>query len=131
MIVVDTSAFAAILLGEPDRRAFMEAVVLAPGAVMSSANLLEMHLVAARRGIEDHGRKVDRLAAELELRIEPFGVDQLALARAAFDRFGKGRHVAALNFGDCFAYALSAATGYPLLFKGDDFARTDVKPVLG
>lgn len=130
MIVVDTSALAAVLLGEPDSDRYLEAMLLAGGRIISSPNLLEMHVVAARRGIEDHARKLDLLIAELDLRVEPFGSDELALARVAFDRYGKGRHPAALNFGDCFAYSLAKATGYPLLFKGDDFARTDAKAAL-
>ena len=118
------------MLREEDSDRYIEAIAMSDGAIMSAGNLLEMHLVAARRGIPDHLSKLDLLVAELALRIEPFGTDQLAAARAAFDAYGRSRHPAGLNFGDCFAYALAKATSYPLLFKGDDFSRTDVRRAL-
>ena len=130
MIVVDTSALAAVLLREEDGDRYIEAIAMSDGAITSSATLLELDVVAARRGISDHARKLDLLLGELAIRVESFGPDQLSAARAAFDIYGKGRHPAGLNFGDCFAYGLAKTTGYPLLFKGDDFSRTDLKAVL-
>ena len=75
------------------------------------------------------GQKLDELIATAEIQIEPVTVDQVSIARTAFRTYGKGRHPAGLNFGDCFAYALAKSKEAPLLFKGDDFSRTDIKAV--
>ncbi len=129
-MVLDTSAIAAILFDEPERRAFTQAVEDDPVRLISASNALECGiLVEARRG-EAAGRELDLLLHRASVQIVSVDQAQVELARGAWRRFGKGRHPAALNFGHCFAYALSADRGEPLLFKGEDFARTDVVPAL-
>ncbi len=123
-MIIDTSALVAIALHEPERDGFYRAIRAAPVRLMSVANALELHLVLSRRPLAG---EYDGLFAELRIEAMAATTEHLTLARAAHDRFGRGNHPAALNFGDCFAYALAKATGYPLLFKGDDFGRTDVR----
>ena len=101
MMVIDSSAILAILQDEPERRAFNEAIEMASERRLSAASLVELSIV-------------------------PFDSDQALIARSAFHRFGKGRHPAGLNLGDCFSYALSRACDAPLLFKGQDFRHTDL-----
>jgi ribonuclease VapC len=128
-MVVDTSAVVACLLNEPERPLFVEKIGADPVRLISTVGFVESSLVIlSRRGADalaDLAEFLDR--AEIGL----VGVDgrQAALAVEAFRRFGKGRHPAALNLGDCFAYALAKTTGEPLLFKGGDFARTDILAV--
>lgn len=130
MIVVDTSALVAILFEEPEQRAFLDAIDIEQ-AHLSAANLLEFHMVAAGRYGGKRLSAVDPLIEQAGLIVEPVTLEQLQLARAAFDRFGKGRgHAAELNFGDCFAYALAKSFDAPLLYKGGDFARTDIETAL-
>jgi ribonuclease VapC len=93
---------------------------------MSAANVLELHMVASRESTDLPQREVDTLLVEFRINVQPVTLQHLAMARAAFDRFGKGNHAAKLNYGDCFAYALAKAIDAPLLYKGDDFARTDI-----
>jgi ribonuclease VapC len=129
-MVLDTSALIALLLGEreaPTFRAALEADVV---RLVSAANLLESAMVIETRLGEQGGRELDLLIQVAELEVVPVDSAQVAAARQAFRRFGKGRHPAGLNFGDCFAYALAVTTGEPLLFKGSDFAATDVLRVV-
>jgi len=126
-IVVDTSALIAILRNEPDKDHFVDRILTAPGRVMSAVSLQEAGMVQAGRFGD--GAALDLLAAlvaRLGIEVVPHDAALARLAGEAFLRFGKGRHVAGLNFGDCAAYALAASLGLPLLFKGDDFGRTDV-----
>ena len=95
---------------------------------ISSGNLLESWMVVEGRQGGAAAAEFDRLFAELEIRVLPFTAEQAGLAREAFRRYGKGRDAARLNFGDCIAYALSKDRGEPLLFKGDDFSKTDIEP---
>jgi ribonuclease VapC len=125
-MVLDSSAVIAILFDEPERRAFTLAIERDPRRLISASNLLECALLTEARRGEAAGRELDLLLHRADVHAVPVDAEQVELARSAWRRFGKGRHPAALNFGDCFAYALSAATGEPLLFKGEDFARTDV-----
>jgi ribonuclease VapC len=128
-MVLDSSAVLAVLFDEPERRSFTQAIERDPRRMMSAANVLESALlVEARRG-ESAGRELDLLLHRASVQIVAVDADQIEVARAAWRRFGKGRHPAALNFGDCFAYALAASSGEPLLFKGRDFARTDLVAV--
>jgi ribonuclease VapC len=128
-MVLDSSAVIAILFDEPERHTFAQAIERDPRRLISAGNLLECALlVEARRG-EAAGRELDLLLHRAEVQTVPVDGDQIELARSAWRRFGKGRHPAGLNCGDCFAYALSAASGEPLLFKGEDFARTDVAAI--
>lgn len=124
-MVVDTSAIVAILLQENDAAHYADAIADADLVVMSAASYVELSIVALSRGAR--GRvELDGTLADAAIDIVPVTIDQARLAADAYDRYGKGRHPAALNFGDCFAYALARSRGEPLLFKGADFARTDV-----
>lgn len=129
-MVLDTSALLALLLDEPEAEAFRGAVEDAEARLVSAATLLETALVIEARKGEAGGRELDALIRTAEVAIVPVDADQVSEARRAYRRFGKGRHPAALNFGDLFAYALARGSGEPLLFKGDDFARTDVGRVI-
>lgn len=130
-MVVDTSAVLAILLQEEDAHLFAEAIETAERPLISAASVVEAGIVlVARHGPE---ARAD-LAALLEaggLGVEPVTAEQGTLALDAFEAFGKGRgRGAALNYGDCFAYALAKASGQPLLFKGEDFSRSDIRSAL-
>jgi len=129
-MVIDTSALVAILGDEPDAPRFEAAVVSDPVRLLSAGTLLETSIVIEARYGEVGGRELDLLLHKAQIEVVPFDQEQAELARDAYRRYGKGRHAAALNYGDCFAYALSAVRGEPLLFKGDDFAQTDVKNAL-
>ncbi|MFC6324350.1 type II toxin-antitoxin system VapC family toxin [Microbacterium koreense] len=131
MIVVDTSALMAVVLGEEDADVYASVLTAHAGAVaVSATTLVESALVAeARQGIEA-ARDLTRLIEAVDFDVVAVDESQSAIAVAAWRRFGKGRHSAALNFGDCFSYALAAHRGAPLLFKGDDFRRTDIAAVL-
>jgi ribonuclease VapC len=129
-MIIDTSALLAILQDEPERRAFSEAIENAGSCSMSVGNLLETSLVIESRFGAEGIRDLDQLVGKARIELVPVDLEQLGIARRAFSRFGKGRHPAALNFGDCFAYALARALGEPLLYKGDDFARTDIEAVV-
>ena len=126
---VDASALCAVLLGEPDAEDYAMAVRRADHPVTSAVAIFETVIAAARVADGDVGRvrrEVDsylRLAGVTTIEV---GEDELARALDAFDRYGKGRHPARLNMGDCFAYACAKTQGFPLLFKGDDFSQTDI-----
>lgn len=126
-MVIDTSALIAILLDEPERRAFTEAIEAAESRTVSAATLLETAIFVESRFGPEGASDLDHLLETADVEVAPVDVEQLRIARRAFSRYGKGRHAAGLNFGDCFAYALAQALGEPLLFKGDDFGRTDVE----
>ncbi|CAN5690770.1 type II toxin-antitoxin system VapC family toxin [soil metagenome] len=130
MIAVDSSALLAILLEEPEKVAFAEAILMADGARIGAPNYFEVSIVAESRQGQSGCRELDRLASSLGLQVVPFDASHLEEAREAYRRFGKGRHRAALNFGDCCAYAIAKTLGLPLLFKGNDFPLTDIKPAL-
>jgi ribonuclease VapC len=129
-MVLDASALLAILLDEPERRSFTTAIEAAPRRIISAASLLECALVVEARRGEPAGRELDLLIHRGGVAVVAVDADQVDVARSAWRRYGKGRHPAGLNFGDCFAYALAYVTGEPLLFKGDDFAQTDLVPAL-
>ena len=129
-MVIDTSAILAILQREPERRAFLEAIEAADTARISVANFVETSLVIESRYGSEGVRYLDRFVSRAAIEIVSVDREQGQLARTAFSRFGRGRHRAGLNFGDCFAYAAAMSLGEPLLCKGDDFTRTDV-PVFG
>ncbi len=130
MIVVDSSALIAILDKEPDAALYAEAIAEADTPLISAATLLELHIVMLNRHGARAAQIVDRLIQNAALQIEDFTAQHVALAREAYDRYGKGRNVAGLNYGDCFSYALAKATGLPLLFKGQDFSKTDLVAAL-
>jgi ribonuclease VapC len=125
-MVVDTSALLAIYLDEPDANRFETAILNAPGAIVSAGTLLEACIVVEARHGEAGAIEIDRLLRKLGVTTVPVDSEQVDAGRVGYRRYGKGRHRANLNYGDCFAYALAITTGEPLLFKGDDFARTDV-----
>ncbi len=125
-MVVDTSALLAILMNEPEAEGFAVAIEADPVRLVSAGTLLETGLVAEGRWGDAGGRELDLLVAKAAIDVSPVDAEQVEVARRAFRRYGKGRHPAGLNFGDCFAYALSRVSGQPLLFKGNDFAQTDV-----
>lgn len=130
MICVDTSAVVAIVRGEPERTQFMSAIEGADRSSISAANYLESSLVC-EGGDKAPGKILFEsefaLLARLGLTIVAFDETQAELAREGFRRYGKGRHPAGLNFGDCFAYALAKALDAPLLYKGSDFDKTDLR----
>jgi ribonuclease VapC len=129
-VIIDTSALIAILHDEPDAAAFAKAIQLAENRRISSVNYVEAGAVVDRRGDAIAQRRLDELLREAEITIEPTSENQARIARAAYRDFGKGSgHPAQLSLGDCFAYALAKARREPLLFKGKDFALTDVQRV--
>lgn len=129
-MVIDTSALMAILAQEDDAQVYADAIAAAEVRLISAATAVEAGIVALSRYGEPGSQALDRLLREGHIEVVPVTEDHARLARDAFARFGKGRHPAALNFGDCFAHALACATGHPLLFKGNDFARADVQSAL-
>lgn len=128
-MVIDSSAVIAILLGEPERARFAELIATSPVRLMSAVSRLEAGMVIESRKGAGGRRDLDRFMNEARIQFVGFGRGDAEVALQAWRRFGKGRHPAALNFGDCCTYALCKATGEPLLAKGDDFSRTDVKLV--
>jgi ribonuclease VapC len=125
-MVVDTSALLAVLFGEEEAEQFARAIAGSEVSRISAANLLEAGIVADNQTDQRAGRQLDALVANFRLRIGPVTEAQVRIARRAYLDFGRGNHLAGLNFGDCFAYALAKATAEPLLFKGENFARTDI-----
>ena len=129
-MILDSSAVISMLWGEPDADRMEEAVASAEGLAVSAPSLVEMATVAEGRFGPAMGDKLDALLARLAPEIVPFTAEHAALAREGWRRYGKGRHPAGLNLGDCFAYALAKSRNQPLLFKGDDFSLTDVKAAI-
>lgn len=125
-MIVDTSAIVAILYGEPEAAAFVRLIHDADVCRISVASYVELSMVIESQLGPEGMRQAEAFLRRAGITIESVTVDQGELARQAFLDFGKGRHKAGLNFGDCFSYALAKAMGEPLLFKGDDFNRTDV-----
>ena len=126
-MVIDSSALLAILLDEPERAAFGSAIAADDIRIASTASLLETSIVVLSRLGEPGAAELDTLLRIADIEAAAFSAEQLKLAIDAFRQYGKGRHPAALNFGDCFAYALARAKREPLLYKGDDFVHTDVR----
>ena len=129
MTVVDTSAVVAVLLEESGREA-IERKLLRGRCVMSAATRVELGIVVEARAGAAGTQLLEELLARIDIRIAPVDEDQTREALACWRRFGKGRHEAALNFGDTFAYALAQQTGQPLLYLGNDFSRTDITAAL-
>jgi ribonuclease VapC len=126
-MILDTSALAAILFGEPEAARYTQLIHDTDRCLISAANFVELAIVIEGQIGPDAGRQCDVFLRRAGILIEPVTVEQAHLARQAFLDFGKGRHAAGLNFGDCFAYALAKVSGEPLLFKGQDFSKTDIK----
>lgn len=127
-MVIDSSAAVAILLGEKEQPDFFRVVARSAVRLMSAATLVEAHIVMLSRNGDAGAIELERLLSRFGFDIVPVDEAQARLAHGAFRKYGKGRHPAKLNFGDCFSYALAKWSGEPLLFKGRDFARTDVEP---
>lgn len=129
-MIVDSSALLAVVLREQDWETFAALLIGAPGSKLSAANLVEVGLKLVSAGASDPNAVIDALLEEFAIRVSPVDAHQARVAVEARLRFGRGRHPAGLNYGDCFAYALAKTTGEPLLYKGGDFARTDVLSAL-
>lgn len=126
-MVIDSSALIAILRREPEEQEFRNAIKLASSRLLSASTRVETGIVALGLAGEVGLEQADALLDTLRVETVPLSADHARLAIHAFRHFGKGRHPAGLNFGDCFSYALAKATGEPLLFKGDDFSQTDIR----
>lgn len=126
-MILDTSALAAILFGEPEALRYTQLIHHADRCMISVANFVELCMVVEGQIGSDAGRQCDVFFRRAGILIESLTIEHGYLARQAFLDFGKGRHPTGLNFGDCFAYALAKATGEPLLFKGEDFSKTDIE----
>jgi ribonuclease VapC len=129
-VILDSSSVLAILFREAGFERFEKALAGANSRSISAANFVEVCIVIESRGGDQALRQCDELFRQATISIEPVTEEQAYLARQAYSEFGKGRHRAGLNFGDCFAYALAKALGEPLLFAGDDFLKTDIAPAL-
>lgn len=125
-MILDTSSLIAILAEEPDSELHIQAISQAPLCRVSAGTFVELSIVIDSQFGPEVAQQCDAFFRHVGVVIEPVTVEQAYLARQAFHDFGRGRHAAGLNFGDCFAYALAKSTGEPLLFKGEDFRKTDV-----
>jgi ribonuclease VapC len=125
-MVIDTSAILAILQNEPERRKFNEAIESAETRSLSTASFVECSMILESRFGSDAVRDLDLFLAKAQITLVSVDADQADLARRAFREYGKGRHPAGLNFGDCFSYALARALDEPLLFKGNDLNKTNI-----
>jgi ribonuclease VapC len=126
-MVIDTSALLAILYQEDDAELFAEAIAVASVCRMSAANFLEAAINIDAYGNAEASRQLDNFVQQANIQISSVTLAQAQIARLAYQNFGKGRHRAKLNIGDCFAYALAKETGESLLFKGNDFRHTDIE----
>ena len=126
-MVIDTSAVLAILQNEPERRRFNEAIETADTRSMSVASFVESSMILESRYGADGVRDFDLFISKAQITLAPVDTEQAQLARRAFRVYGKGRHPAGLNFGDCFSYALAKSLDEPLLYKGEDFPQTDIE----
>ena len=129
-MVIDTSALIAILVNEPERSEFIRAIEEAASSRISTATFVETSIVLDARYGTKALHVLDRFIAKAGIELRPLDVEQGHAASAAFRRFGKGRHRAGLNYGDCFSYALANVLGEPLLYKGADFSHTDLRPAI-
>lgn len=127
MIVIDTSALMAVALDEPEANDCMAAIEQEPELAISAGTLAEVLIVAMQRGVAP---AMKHLVQDLGMEIVAVTEAEALRVWAAYSRWGRGRHPAGLNFGDCFAYALATERKCPLLFVGSDFARTDLRPAL-
>lgn len=128
-MVIDSSALVAIMLGEPSREALITEVVRGE-TVIAAPSLVESHMVLKKHFGDSTADQIGRALDEFGIQVVEFTPEHAVFAARAFDEYGKGRHPASLNFGDCIAYALAKCTHQRLLFVGQDFAQTDVRPAL-
>ena len=129
-MVIDTSAVVAILFEEEDQHRYAKAIEGESARLVSAVTRVELSFVIEGRKREAGRERLERFFALIRAEIVAVTPEQATLAIGAFRTFGKGRHPAALNIGDCFSYALASATGQPLLFKGNDFVHTDIRAAL-
>jgi ribonuclease VapC len=129
-VILDSSAIIAILRNEPEAAAMSEAIVRAGGCSTSAVNYVEAAVVIDGGRSFISSRRFDDFFREADITVESVTPEQARIAREAYRDFGKGRHRAGLNLGDCFAYALAKEKGETLLFKGDDFCHTDIEPAM-
>ena len=129
-MIIDSSAILAIVLREPDRERYVDAILQAASRRMSVSNWLEATMVVDRRGTLFAADRLEEFMQDAAIELTPVSISQATIARRAWRTFGRGVHPARLNYGDCFAYALAKESREPLLFKGNDFAQTDVVPAL-
>jgi len=128
-MVIDSSALLAILLGEQEAPTFASAIAGEQKRLISAVSALETAIVIETRKGQPGGREFDLLVHKAQMEVVGMDTEQVQLARDAYSKFGKGRHPAGLNLGDCCSYALARSSGEPLLFKGDDFSKTDITAV--
>jgi ribonuclease VapC len=126
-MVIDTSAVLAIFLAEPERKQFLELIIQSSKRMISAASVLETGMVLESKRGESAGREFDLFLVRANLEVVSVDAEQIEIARSAWRSFRKGRHAAALNFGDCFTYALAKESGEPVLAKGRDFILTDIE----
>jgi ribonuclease VapC len=129
-VILDSSAIVAILFEEPEAVALAGAIRQADAMAIAAPTILEAAVVVEGRALPGIADQLDALLGAIGPEVVPFTAEHARIAREGWRRFGKGRHPAGLNLGDCFAYALARSRGEPLLFKGDDFSKTDVKAAL-
>lgn len=125
-MIIDTSAIIAVLFNEDDAKVYAQLLTQSDSRRMSAATFVETAIVVETQTKTSGSRQLDAFLRQADIAIEPVTEEQAHIARQAFIDFGKGRHPAGLNYGDCFSYALAKATGEPLLFKGKDFSKTDL-----
>jgi len=125
-MIIDTSALVAILLGEPEAEAFALTIAGDSKRLISAFTALETGIVIEAKKGESGGLELDLLLHQAKIELVPLTAEQFEIARLAWRKYGKGRHPAGLNIGDCCSYALAKCAGEPLLFKGNDFSQTDV-----
>jgi ribonuclease VapC len=129
-VIVDASALLAIVLGEPDRERFYKSLGRSANSSVSPVNYLEAAIRADRDSDPGRGEFLDEIIQRFDVRLASVTPEQALMARHAYRQFGRGKHPARLNLGDCFAYALAKARREPLLFKGEDFAKTDIEAAI-
>lgn len=130
-MIVDTSALMTVILGEAEAELFLAQMSGSTELSVSAATVVEAGIVAEAKGGREAADDLEALLGELECEVVPLDPEQATVAVEAWRRFGKGRHPAGLNLGDCFAYAAAKVSGRPLLFKGDDFTQTDISAAAG
>ena len=129
-MIVDASALLAVVLDEPDGRRYAEVIAAAPRARMPAATWFEASIVVDTKGDDVAGRRFDDVVRDLRIELIAFTPEHARQAREARRVYGRSRHPAQLNFGDCIVYGVAKAEAEPLLFKGNDFSRTDIEPAL-
>lgn len=129
-MIVDTSALLAILLDEKEADAFSDLLIKSDECLLSAVSFVEASIIAESKGGDGSVRQLDAFLRTAGISIEPMTEEHALAARQAYSDYGKGRHPAGLNLGDCFSYALAKVSGEPLLFKGNDFRKTDIEAAL-